>query len=388
MIVIENLFYLLLIIVVVFIYGYIAKVIFLYIKNVISVHNEQTFFKKFKPKKEILNIVPNTRLKQLLLGAFILFNIFLYLEQRTQWISSKTEHHEAKEYYVSNATLFFYRKLLNNIFVIDSVFMKPLNMLNDHIYSRGIQYLPKDDGEIGFWQYRFNSYFYTRGKGYLPNQSLSNIKTPPLQEHKKILDDIYNAIDSLATKPIKDKQVFPEKYKVSTLMGDYFINNRFWYFSNDRGYYARLISYENEDFIQKMENLLSWTLELEKEYKQDNALKKFIEIKHPIIGFTYIDIVIELSKSLIHGKYINKEFDCDDNMIDLFLEYREKLVEQESPLYRLSKSQQDIIVNYTFDGTIEQSLVYYIDKQCGKKATVYYPTQEWIDKKFNMGDKK
>lgn len=387
MIFLENAFYLLLVMLVVLLYGYTVKVIFLYIKNVVSVYNEEKLIRKFIPKSEIFNIVPNTRFKQLLLVFFIVFNIFLYLEQRTQWINYQTAHHEAKEYYVTNTTLFFYRKLLNNIFKIDSIFMKPLNILNNHIYDRGIQYLPKDDGEIGFWQYRFNSYFYTRGKGYLPNQSLSNIKTPPLQEHKKILDDIYNAIDSLSTKSIKDKKIFPEKYKVSTLMGDFFIINKFRYFGNYISYDRRLESYENKDFIQKMENLLSWTLELEKEYKHDNELKKFIEIKHPIIGFTYIDIVIELSKSLIHGKYINKEFDCNDNMIDLFLEYREKLVDKQSPLFRLSKSQQDIVIDYTFDG-LGQSMVYYIDQQCGKKASVYYPTQDWIKEKFNMGDKK
>lgn len=380
MILLENMLYLFLIILVVFLYGYIIKVVFLYIKQIFKEKN-------YIPKNEIFNIVPNTPIKKILLIVFILSNISMQMSIRSKWINKDTYYHDAKEYFVTNSSIVFYKKVLHTLFKIDNPIFIPFDTLRDHIYEKGIKHLPKDDGEIAYWYYRFYAYFYTSKGGYMPNQSYSNIKTPPSKEHKQILDDLYNALETFATKPIKDKKVLLEKYKVFTLMGDFFMNERFLYFGNYRGYDRRLNSYKDKDFLKKMDNLLSWTLQLE-EYKTNEYLKEFIEEKHPIIGLTYLDIVIELSKSFLHGKYIHKNFECSDPKIDLFLSYREKIVEQESPLYRLSKLQQDIVIDFTFNETIAQSLVYYIDKQCGKKAKVYYPSKEWIDKKFNMGDRK
>lgn len=381
MILLENIFYLFLIIVVVFLYGYIIKVIFLYIKQIFKEKN-------YIPKNEIFNIVPNTPIKKILLIVFILSNISMQMSIRDKWVNKDTYYHDAKEYFITNSSIVFYKKVLHTLFKVDNPIFIPFDTLRDHIYEKGIKHIPNTDGEIGYWYYRFYGYFYSRKGGYMPNQSYSNVKTPPRKDHKQILDDIYNALKDFATKPIKDKKVLQEKYKVFTLMGDFFMNKRFLYFGNYRGYDRRLDSYEDKAFLKKMNNLLSWTLALEEEYKTNGYLKEFIEEKRPIISITYFHIVIELSKSFLHEKYIQKEFDCNDPMVDIFLEYREKLVDKDSPLYRLSKSQQDIVIDFTFNETIAQSLVHYIDKQCGKKATVYYPSKEWIDKKFNMGDKK
>lgn len=67
MIIVENISYFMLILSVVFLYGYIIKIIYLYIKQIIKE-------KKLILKKEFFNIVPNTKVKKILFILFILIN--------------------------------------------------------------------------------------------------------------------------------------------------------------------------------------------------------------------------------------------------------------------------------------------------------------------------
>lgn len=380
MTILENLLYLLLLIFIVLLYGYVIKVLISYILQIIKT-------KSLVPVKSIFLVSLKSPIIKLFLLAFVIFNVSMYITIRDNWINPNTEYHQAKEYFVTNLTVSFYRKALNKLVKIDNLIMQPLNLMNDILYLKGISYLPKNDGEIGYWYYVFNAYYYTRNN-YFPNQNLSKIKTPSLEQHKILLNGFYNHLKILATYPIKDKKVELEKYKIFPLLGGTFFNKRFLYYGNYVDYNIRLKSYEDKNFENKISNLLDWTLKFSQEYQSNSNLKNFIENKKPVISVVYSDIIIRITESFLHQNYIQNNFRCDNNMIPIFLEYRANLANNDSSLFKLNKSQQRIMIDLIYNSTLGQSMVHHINKTCNIKTDVVYPTENWIKNNYNMGDNK
>ena len=225
MIILENILFFILILLLVFLYGYVIKVIYLYIKQVIKE-------KILLPKSDIFNILPNTKMKKLLVLVFIFINISMHFVNREKWINDNTSHHEAKEYLSTYLDLHFYKKVLNNVFDIDSPIFIPLNLITDQLYKRGIVHLPKDDGEIGYWKFYFYAYMYTRGSGYMPDKNRTKNIQPSTKKQIAILDMMFDISKTFATKRINDKTINLEKYKAFTSVAFYFDQYELWYFGN------------------------------------------------------------------------------------------------------------------------------------------------------------
>lgn len=382
MIIVENILYFILILTVVFLYGYIIKIIYLYIKQIIKE-------KKLILKREFFNIVPNTKVKKILFLVFILINISMHFANRDKWINKNTLNHESKEYFSTYLDLHFYKKVLNNLFHIDNPIFIPLNILTDQIYKRGITYLPKEDGEIGYWRFYFYGYFYARGSGYMPNENLTTNIQPSTKEQIEILDMMFDISKTLATKEIKDQIVNLEKYKVFALTSEYFDNLYLWYFGNHSGGPRIKLSRENQVFLKKLYLLLDWTIKFKKEYRTYPKLKEEIEKEYPVLGVVYLKIPIDISEFLIlEEKYAKNIFNCDDFLIDIFMNYREELISLDSPLYNLSKSQENRVKDFIFNTYRAYSVSFLLNDKCKRKVSFGYPSNEWILKNVNFIENK
>ncbi len=380
MIIIENIFYFILILTMVFLYGYIVKIIYLYLKQIIKE-------KKFSIKKEIFNIVPKTNIQKLLFLVFILFNFSMHMANRSEWINKNTAHHDAKEYLATYIDLHFYKKVLNNFFHIDNAIFIPLNILTDQIYKRGISYLPKEDGEIAFWYYHFYGYFYVRGSGYMPNINLTKKVLPSTQEQIYILDSMYKACEDFATKPIKDKKIFLEKYKAFSSMGNYFITKRLWYFGNHVNGTRYSKSKKNTIFMKKTEKLLYWAVRFKNEYKKYDDVREVIDVENPILSVSYYFIILSLSQSLLFLESDNNKFNCKDKIVDIYLKHRDELVKKDSSLYRLSKQQELLVKSFNYHTYGAYAMAIIIKDRCKIKVSYGYPSDEWILKNVNFNIK-
>lgn len=313
----------------------------------------------------------------------------MHFVNRDKWINKNTLNHEAKEYFSTYLDLHFYKKVLNNLFHIDNPIFIPLNLLTDQIYKRGIIYLPKEDGEIGYWRFYFYGYFYARGSGYMPNQNLTTNIQPSTKEQIEILDMMFDISKTLATKEIKDQIVNLEKYKVFAPIAEYFSKYNTWYFGNHVDGSKLILARKNDVFIKKLYALLEWTIKFKNEYKNYPKLKEEIEKEYPILGVMYLKIIIRFSEYLIYDeKYAKNIFNCDDSLVDIFMNYREELINLDSPLYNLSKSQENRVKDFMFNNYTAYSVSFLVNDKCKRKVSFGYPSNEWILKNVNFIENK
>ncbi len=303
------------------------------------------------------------------------------MANRDKWINKNTTNHEAKEYLVTNLSLQFYIKTLNTIFEVDSKVMKPLNKFSEYLYKKAEKLLPKDDGEKYYWRYRFFNYFYVRGTdGYVPDYNPYHPK-PLTKEQKEIFDSMYEVIKGLAISPIKDKNINEEKYKVYIATSNYYTTYRFVPYGkyvvtrlSDRN----RVAFKDKTFMQKNKNILEWTQRFQREYKKDKKLKEFIDKSNPILGVSYSIVINDLAEDILFKMIIDKNLKCNNKMIDIYIDSSKSLVFKDSPLSHMSKSQQEIVKDFTFNTDFSQLTVYKLNKQCNKKIELGYPSDEWI----------
>ena len=373
MILLENLFNLILIILLVLLYFYIIKIVYMYIRQLIKLKNIKL------PTKEIFSIVPTSKIAKILLLFFILFNFSMQMANRDKWINKNTTNHNAKEYLVTNLSLQFYRKTLNTIFEVDSNVMKPLNKFSEYLYKKAEKLLPKNDGEKYYWRYRFFNYFYVRGTGgYVPDYNPYHPK-PLTKQQKEIFDSMYEVIKGLAILTIKDKKIDEEKYKAYIATAKYYVTYRFVPYGkyvvsmlSDR----RKVALKDKIFMQKNKNILEWTQRFQKEYKEDKKLKEFIDKNNPILGVSYSIVINDLTEDILFKMIIDKNLKCNNKMIDIYID--KSLISKNSPLSHMSESQQDIVKDFTFNTMYYRLISYKLNKQCNKKIELGYPSEDWI----------
>ena len=373
-IIFKSYIYLLLLWAVVLLYIYFLRIIYLYLKK--------SFIEKniVKPDLTIFSISLKEKKIKLFLLFFLGANFILYIEQRSEWINKNTTYHNAKEYFVVGMPIIFYKKSLNLIFKADSIVMKPFDMLSHAIYKDGVALLPKDDGEKYYWQYRYFNYWYVRGAGYMPDYDPRNPK-PITPQQQKILDDMYEVIEGLATSKIKDKTVNKEKYKAFIAVAKYYTLRRFIPYNeyvfnwlSDR----RVAALQDKRFMQKDKNILEWTLRFQEEYKKSSKITKDIEQDTPVLGVSYYLVIDDMALDIIFSMIANKFFNCTDRYINIYIDSGRKLLSKESPLYYLSKSQQEIVTYRTFNHEYYKLIAYKLYTQCNRKVEVGYPSDEWI----------
>lgn len=371
---IDSSFYLLLTWLFVVVYMFIIMVLYLYAKESImhkslTAFNLEVFKKKFTSKTVKFFLI-----------LFTGFNMTLYTAQRGEWINKHTTNHNAKEYFVAGMPIVFYKKLLNLIFSADSIIMKPFDFLSQSLYTKGVKLLPKDDGEKYYWRYRFFNYWYIRGAGYMPDNDYSTPK-PITKQQQKILDDMYEVMQGLATSNIADKTVNEEKYKAFVSVADYYDRYRLIQYNDrvmDRLSDRVRAAQQDREYFQRNGNILEWTLKFQQEYKQNSRLKEAIEKEIPILGVSYYVILHDTSEDIIFKMMIEKRIDCDSRYIDIYFTSSHDLFNINSPLYRMSVSQQEIVRRGRFETFMHRFNAYMLKHQCDKEIGVGYPTSDWI----------
>jgi hypothetical protein len=374
MIILENLLYLLSIVFVVLLFAYTIKIIYLYLRQIFQK-------KQIIPHKSIFNVMPNTQSKKWLLIAFILFNISMQISNRNEWINKTTIHHDAKEYFVTNLSLQFYRKILNNFFPIDSIVMRPLNQASKFLYNKGEKFLPRNDGEIYYWKYRFFNYFYIRGKdGYVPDYNPYQPKPVTIQQ-TEIFSSMYDVIKSLAILKIKDTKIDKEKYKAYIATANYYVTYRhvpYGEYVVKRLSDVDRVALYDKHFMQKNRNILKWTLRFQKEYREDSKLTKFIEKDTPVLGVSYYYVINSLIEDILFKTIIEKGSLCDSRMIDIYINSARSLVSDSSPLFNMSKSQQILVKEFIFNTNFSYLIKYKLNTECNQQIKVGYPSKEWV----------
>lgn len=315
----------------------------------------------------------------LLIIIFIFGNISFYLKERAHWINDNHTNLKAKEYFILNNMVFFYRKMLNIFVEVDNPVMYPLNNLQEVIYNKGIKHLPKDDAEIAIWKYKFFLYFYVR-KNYKPDKYLSNSKIIS-KKRVKILNDMYWAIETLATRPISDSEMNHMKYKIFPLIVSYYELSKGNYFGSKAGYYRIKALMQNKEHVQRIEKIINWLIIFKGEWNSDLILYKEIDKKHPEIIVAHYLALIGFIEVILDKAIQNKSLLCDNPYIDLYAKSRKEIYVdgKNSALFKLKNGQDKVLYQMIFQTQLTKILLYELHEKCGIAFSIEYPDKQFIN---------
>lgn len=255
--------------------------------------------------------------KIILLTAVILIGV--YSKQRVEWMGKDNAHDTAKEYWASGQVLASIRFALVRVLHPENPILWPYNRLQKVIYEKGIQYLSKDDGEIGIWTDAWFLYPYNL-RGLLPKVSVKtpyrrHLIDPVFKTDKKfpqiisLLDRCWFALETMATKPYADRQMkFQHYYRNFPGLAMYYIVYDGFYVGKYTGSAKYLL--RNQKYTSRLEQLLKWLEDLKAHWEADRFYQTIWE-KYPKVGairqIVHQAILLDLLSVLAY----RKEFRCD-----------------------------------------------------------------------------
>lgn len=125
----------------------------------------------------------------------------LYIYQRMHWLGPDSRHYQAKEYWVAGQVIYAPRMLADRLNLHpENPIVQPYTLLQKAIFHCGEKYLPVDDGEREVWYNAWFIYPFSR-KTIQPYWVRFRKPSPKMVG---ILDDCWNAMEGIATKPIAD----------------------------------------------------------------------------------------------------------------------------------------------------------------------------------------
>ncbi len=272
--------------------------------------------------------------------------------------------------WVSGQVLDLYRSVLTRFLHPENRLLLPLNALQESIFNRGSRYLPKNDGEIGIWINNWFIYPYAKRfripKGYAVYTNKLEI-APMLV---KFLDRVWFSIESVATNPIADKQMYEQHYLRNFAgMAHYYAYFKRGYAPGNNGsdfYLCKIPKY-----IHRSELLVTWLGDLKKRWRNSAYMQKFLK-QHPVVAvFRQVAVAIECH-FVILGRINSDAFSCNDPYWGTYAQVRKEFLfgEPGKPAsYRMMKDREKAKkFYYIVMQSVAAKFNYYIfQRYCGKK---------------------
>lgn len=320
------------------------------------------------------------RTLKIFLVVFVLINLSFYQAERRRHIGDI--YPEAREYFVLNDMVFFYKVMLNSVFDADSIAMKPLNKLQSYLYNKGIKYIPEEDAERAFWNYKFNLYFYVR-KRYVPKEKY--YQSPYVVDKKQtdLLDNVYQTMIELDAKKFKDPNLSRENYKLVPILADYFTSHDFLY-EGHSGVLAAELSKKalvKQSAIDKNKRIVEVLSRYHKDINEDKSLKKELEeTNSSILRSLYITLALA-SQGIIYADILKNNLSCDNQYIGVYLNVVNFAYAGNNPFFAAEKDRniKYVIDVMMCDNWMTKEIMYHLNKTCGVKIDKCYPDEEYIN---------
>ncbi len=302
--------------------------------------------------------------------VILVFNTLLYMRQRSEWMGDDNAHMAAKEYWVSGQVLDLYRSVLTRILHPENRLLLPLNALQESIFNRGSRYLPKNDGEIGIWINNWFIYPYAKRfripKGFAAYTN--DRKIAPMLV--KFLDRVWFSIESVATNPIADQQMYEQHYLQNFAgMAHYYAYFKRGYAPGNNGsdfYLCKIPKY-----IHRSELLVTWLGDLKKRWRDSAHMQKFLK-QHPVVAvFRQVAVAIECD-FIILARINSDVFSCNDPYWQIYAQVRKDFLlgkpGKRAPYQMMKDREKAKKFYYIVIQSVGAKFNYYIfQKYCGKK---------------------
>jgi len=276
-------------------------------------------------QEEYLKLIQNpfflqSKKSRLYLVLFFVGNVFAWQYFRyTDVTNTEFEHKEAREYYALGHLLLTYDMGLVTLFRNpDSIFLRPINSLQDTIIENAKENLPDNDGEIALYHYMFKLFPF-----------METHYDPAPSEAKKIEALTYKVLKEFSILPIQDKEVREySRYRLYPMAAEYFLFIQWEEYKTPgksmrkRHYSEKVYTslYKDPFKIKQLEDIGRWSLMHYEELKKYPKINRFIQ-KNPLIDAMYLaDIILPL-RGVLESKIFNLTFRCEDDLLAITHKY-------------------------------------------------------------------
>lgn len=306
-----------------------------------------------------------------------------YIHERLTWMERDNANLVAKEYFVSGQPVYGLRLFLSNYIHPEHLLLAPFNRLQRMVYSKGTEYLPKDDGEIGVWEDIWFHYPYIKRMHRTYGADVFH----PSPNMRHLLDRIYASIKIMATRPFADRKM-ERIYALRNLTRAAF------YYSLNKGFYAdkkvgsRRPLLQLDTQIRKTEQLYRWMVELREKWI---AAGLYDEIKRdtPKIEVIRQLLLIHFGGDLLYASIYKGDFSCLHPLVPDYLAARQDFTDSKSPdyvwgrLHARQKQQAELLYGMAIDTESVSFNKYILERYCRLKVPGEERYYGKIDKAFS-----
>jgi hypothetical protein len=290
---------------------------------------------------------------------FTLLNLVILVNQRVEWMGDDNANLTAKEYYAAGQVLYFYRTVLAD-FVRPGKYriFKPLDWLQRAIYDQGCRYLPDDDAEAAIWHDIWLVYPYSK-----------RLLTPrPIDVARNFLDEVWQNLETLATKPLRDRQMYLQHYLRNYAgMAHFYAYTKHYYVDPGISVARRYV--QRPEYIERDERLVGYLFELKEKWQKEPDLQRFIDGQPKVAVMRQVALLMQLV-DIIDARVWSKTFNCDDPYFAHYLEVRREFAEGDGkagPAYKrmASRKEAEQFYEVAVNSVIARFAKYVLQHYCG-----------------------
>ncbi len=292
--------------------------------------------KKQTFKIKLLNFI------KIFLIFFIIVHLFVYLSIFSR--SARSGVHIKAKTFMSVATMleFFYIIPMYKIWGWNAPLAKPFVYIRDEYYKLGNKHLPADDGEREMWWFiikyaeydkvvfpeirnlKIKIYKYNKCIKYknYDEAALYIVKPEDYKEHSKAVEEIYNKLEILAKKQIKDSKFAETRLAKFIGLARSYRGNKLYIYKLDKDVNRKLNDKEdlrdpiliNKKEIQRINHIFSIYKGLLSKF--EDQVKLISGVKHRQVDKVLFEKTY--SEYLILNKINQNKFSCNDELIDYY----------------------------------------------------------------------
>lgn len=276
---------------------------------------------------------------------FMLFHLLLFVDFYRTYINDKTKYHDAKVYYVVGMIPHSYSVLLGRFVTplnpLYSGIIKPANTMKEYLFKKGIEHIPKTDGERELWEYEwffypyairfsdiYDKYYFGRNEW---GDSSSKITRETHNYMYEKIQRLYEIIRAINHKKISDLYREADSIKKMSLMIYYYERKAQFFVHRDltdegewkRDRERKLILEKVDDarnnvFIQWLQALPD-RMDTQIQFQEWGNANLTALLK---VEATRQKIVLQFMQSVIHTEIKKNKFHCKSETIEAYVKLR------------------------------------------------------------------
>lgn len=272
---------------------------------------------------------------KVILVLVILFQFAKLYEYGGDYMNDEGRYPQAKACYAVGSVVNGYSKMIALVGSPDEYWIYPFyqsfEWMKKILYAVGTPHIPSDDAEIALWRYEWFHYPYVikfHEQLGLGNKRESRESAPVL---KAALDDLWNIIETINTKPFADKNREREAWMDMPAMIEYSNLHAKYSLPYEQWPDVSLALKMTPKYIHRNDQMDQWLTRLEQRYQQSD-LKPLIQ-KAPQIEAIRQSALLLVLEEQMRMKILARRFSCESDLVRRYATLRNRYFSGKNPVF-------------------------------------------------------